>query len=129
MISPEAFVLTAEVLRLQKLDPDDPKAIGTAYQLQAWLTKGWDGAAIRQGIATVMARIGAAPRSLRYFEPAIAQALAERDRPLPVVAAVDGNGHRLGRHHGTRVYGFLQVAEHFEAKARAGAYPGYPEFG
>jgi hypothetical protein len=48
------------------------------------LTKGWRAELIVQAVATVMARCSRAPRSLRYFEDAIAEVHAEHERPLPV---------------------------------------------
>jgi hypothetical protein len=86
LISPKAFALCADLMRLQQLDQDDPRCIGAAYQVQAWLTKGWLPELIHQAVEIVMARCLKAPRSLRYFEQAIADAHAERDRPLPVPA-------------------------------------------
>jgi len=84
LITPEAFTLCGELLRLQRIDPDDPRAIGMAYAAQGWLTKGWDPNVIRQAVEVVMSRRDIAPRGLSYFEPAIAEAHAERERPLPV---------------------------------------------
>jgi hypothetical protein len=84
LISPEAFELRDDLMRLQHLDTADPRCIGAAYEVQAWLTKGWDPDTVRQAVETVMARRADAPRSLRYFEGAIAQAHLDRDRPLPV---------------------------------------------
>jgi hypothetical protein len=57
-----------------------------SYIVQGWLTKGWSADLIRQGVDVVMGRRGEAPTSIRYFEKAIAEAHAERDRALPVVA-------------------------------------------
>jgi hypothetical protein len=88
LISPEAFALRDELLRLMRLDPEDPQSIGMAYQVQSWLSKGWKPDVIRSAIDVVMARRSKAPRSLRYFEEAIAEAHAERDRPLPTATNV-----------------------------------------
>jgi hypothetical protein len=84
LITAEAHQLADTLLRLRKLDLEDPKAVGTAYQAQTWLTKGWRAELIVHAVETVMATRSAAPRSLRYFEDAIAEAHAEHDRPLPV---------------------------------------------
>jgi hypothetical protein len=86
LITPEAFDLCSDLLRLQHIEQDDPRCIGMAYAVQAWLTKGWDADVIRSTVEIVMSRGIAAPGGLRYFERAIAEAHAERDRPLPVVS-------------------------------------------
>jgi hypothetical protein len=93
MITPEANALADDLMRLQRLDADDPRCIGTAYTAQAWLTKGWDGDVIRHAVGLVMSRIPVAPRRLRYFEMAIAEAHAERDRKLPVVNVIEMEAH------------------------------------
>jgi hypothetical protein len=84
LISPEAFALCDDLMRLQHLEKDGPRCIGTAYGVQTWLSKGWDADVIRQTVDTVMSRCARAPRTIKYFEAAIAEAHAERDRPLPV---------------------------------------------
>jgi hypothetical protein len=85
LITSEAHRLADDLLRLQHLERDHPCAIGAVYQVQAWLTKGWRAELIIQAVETVMARRSDAPRSLRYFEAAIAEVHAEHARPLPVV--------------------------------------------
>jgi hypothetical protein len=101
-ISPEAFALSEDLMRLQHLEEADPRCIGMAYGVQAWLSKGWSADVIRQAVETVMSRCTKAPRTLKYFETAIADAHAERDRPLPVAQPSNGinriaNGtHRNG---------------------------------
>jgi hypothetical protein len=97
MITQEAFDVTSKVLHLQGLGQDDPRAIGTAYTVQGWLTKGWDGDVICQAIEIVMSRLSNAPRSLKYFETAIAEAHAERDRPLPVATINSNSGTVYGK--------------------------------
>jgi hypothetical protein len=84
LISPEAYALCDDLMRLQHLEKHDPRCIGTAYGVQTWLSKGWDAGVIQQMVETVMSRCTKAPRTLKYFEAAIAEAHAERDRPLPV---------------------------------------------
>ena len=95
LISPAAVELSAELLRLQCIDRDDPRAVGTAYQVQTWLTKGWHAQLIVQAVATVMAKRSSPPRSLRYFESAIAEAIAEQGRPLPVATIAHDRLPRL----------------------------------
>jgi hypothetical protein len=87
LISADAHQLARELLRLQRLDPEDPRAVGAAYQAQTWLNKGWRAELITIGVERVMAKRPAPPNSLRYFEPSIAEVHAEQDRPLPVAIA------------------------------------------
>jgi hypothetical protein len=94
LISPEAFALCDDLMRLQHLEKDDPRCIGTAYGVQTWISKGWYADVIRHAVEAVMSRCTNAPRSIKYFEPAIAEAHAERDRPLPV--AIPSDLHRNG---------------------------------
>jgi hypothetical protein len=84
LIGAEAFALSTELLRLQGLGVDDPRAIATAYKAEEWLSKGWRRELIIRAVEIVMARRTVAPNGLRYFEDAIAEAHAEHDRPLPV---------------------------------------------
>jgi hypothetical protein len=98
LISDLAFEVTTKVLALQNLDSDDPRAIGTAYTVQGRLNKGWEGGVILQAVEVVMVRLGKAPRSPKYFEQAIAEAHAERNRPLPV--ATNALRHPQGTNNG-----------------------------
>jgi hypothetical protein len=86
LISTEAFALSAELIGLQRLDHQDPRCIEAECTAQMWLTKGWSADVILQTVRKVMARLAKAPRTLRYFEEAIAEAHAERDRALPVAS-------------------------------------------
>jgi hypothetical protein len=87
LIRKEAFELADELMRLQRLDPDDPRVIGAAYQVEQWLTKGWRVDVILQAVKIVMARRKQKPpQTLCYFEPVIAELHAGRDRPLPGAA-------------------------------------------
>lgn len=84
LISPEAFALADKVRDLMRIDPDDTRAVGMAYQVQEWLTKGWRAEIVLQAVETVMARLkGVPPRRLAYFEAPIAEAHANAARPLP----------------------------------------------
>jgi hypothetical protein len=96
LITPEAFTLSADLMRLQHLQEDDPRCIGQAYDVQAWITKGWNPVVIRQTVEVVMSRRPQAPKTLRYFESAIAEAHAERLRPLPVASsdAINNQGFK-----------------------------------
>jgi hypothetical protein len=123
LISPEAFALSDEVLRLQRIDQHDPRCIGTAYAVQGWLAKGWRADVIRQAIETVMARLAKPPRSLRYFEQAIADAHTERDRRLPVgntPNTLNGNVHGTPRSQSGVVAAAKRLAEQFEGQPSNG---------
>jgi hypothetical protein len=124
LISPEAYALCDDLMRLQHLEKHDPRCIGTAYGVQTWLSKGWDAGVIRQTVETVMARCAKAPRTLKYFEPAIAEAHAERDRPLPITIPSttrpsNNNSNRVG--NGThRNSGFIRAALRLAQQASDG---------
>lgn len=121
LISEEAHALSVDLMRLQRLEPDDPRCIGNAYTTQAWITKGWLPDIIRQVVAVVMSRIPVAPRRLRYFEAAIAEGHAEAARPLPVAKIVDlkpKDGRRAGA---TRKTTCLDVFEELADQYRASA--------
>jgi hypothetical protein len=123
LISPEAFALSDDLMRLQHLERDDPRCIGTAYGVQAWLTKGWDADVIRHAVEAVMSRCTKAPRSIKYFEPAIAEAHAERDRPLPIAQPPSNTNVKI---HGTPqkqsgvVAAARRLAEQFESRSSDG---------
>jgi hypothetical protein len=119
LISPEAFTLCDDMLRLLRVDKADPRCVGTAYGVQAWLSKGWNPDVIRQAVETVMSRRTEPPRSIRYFEGAIAQAHAERDRPLPVAQPPNNNISRVA--NGThRNGGFIRNAIRLAQQASDG---------
>jgi len=119
LISPEAYALCDDLMRLQHLEKDDPRSIGVAYSVQSWLTGGWNADVIRQAVETVMSRRTEPPRSIRYFEGAIAQAHAERDRPLPVAQPPNNNISRVA--NGThRNGGFIRNAIRLAQQASDG---------
>jgi hypothetical protein len=99
LISPEAHELADHLLRVQHLDRDDHRAIGTAYQAQTWLTKGWRAELIKLGVERVMAKRSTPPTSLRYFEPSIAEMHADQDRQLPIAVAAPLRVLSVGRHY------------------------------
>jgi hypothetical protein len=41
VIRPEAAELADRLMKLQRLDPDDPRCIANAYTVETWLSKGW----------------------------------------------------------------------------------------
>jgi len=117
LITPEAVELASDLMRLQRLDNADPRVIGAAYQVQEWLSKGWQADLIRQGVDIVMARRKEAPRTLRYFERAIAECHSERDRPLPPAnATIIGDDHRESRTGKRTIH---RAADDLLAKMRA----------
>lgn len=127
LIGPEAYTLCDDLMRLQHLEKDDPRCIGMAYSVQAWLSNGWKADVIRQAVEVVMARCTKPPRTLRYFEAAIAEAHTERDRPLPV--ALPSNNINRGFGNGThRNGGFIRNAIRLAQQTSGGVsssdYPG-----
>lgn len=84
MFSDGDFDLTKRILKAQGLTEHDPSAVGTTYFAKKWADQGWQPDLIVATIETVMAKKrDGAPKSLRYFEGAIADAHAELTRPLP----------------------------------------------
>lgn len=78
-------VVGREVLRLLGVE-DDPRWFGNWGRVAQWLAEGADpDADIYPAIRRVMARRRAQgpPRSLEYFDQAIADAIATRNRPIP----------------------------------------------
>jgi hypothetical protein len=119
MISPEAFSLGDDLMRLQHLEKDDPRCIGTAYGVQAWLTKGWDADVIRHAVEAVMSRCTKAPRSIKYFEGAIAEAHAERNRALPIAnpsTDIKAKNHGTSQKQSGVVAAARRLAEQFESR-------------
>jgi hypothetical protein len=92
LIRPEATALADRLMKLQRLEPDDPRCIAAAYTVEAWLAKGWKAEIIEQTIHIVMSKLSEAPRALRYFEQAIARGHVEADRPLPVATEEETHG-------------------------------------
>jgi hypothetical protein len=87
LISDEAFRLSAEVLKAEGRDKDDPRCMGYPYSLQNWITKGWKPEIILTTIKVVVAnKQGPPPKSLNYYEMPIAEAHARAHRPLPIAA-------------------------------------------
>lgn len=79
----EDFKLGERIMGAQRLNPADPRCVGTNYFAKKWLDGGWDADVIVTTIERVMAKRSDAPNSLKYFETPIADAHAERNRPLP----------------------------------------------
>jgi len=123
LISSEAFALSDDLMRLQHLEKADPRCLGMAYGVQAWLSKGWNADVIRQAVDTVMSRCARAPRTIKYFEAAIAEAHAERDRPLPIAQPSSNSNVKI---HGTSqkqsgvVAAARRLAEQFESQSSNG---------
>jgi len=123
LIAPEAYTLCDDLMRLQRLDKDDPRCIGMAYGVQGWLTKGWNADVIRQTVETVMARCPKAPRTIKYFEAAIAEAHAERDRPLPIAQPPSNTNvkiHGASQNQSGVVAAARRLAEQFESRSSDG---------
>lgn len=77
------FDLTKLILKAQGLTEHDLSTVGTTYFAKKWTDQGWQPDLIIATIERVMAKRSSAPKNLRYFEQAIADAHAELARPLP----------------------------------------------
>jgi hypothetical protein len=127
LITPEAFALADVLIRLQRLDGDDPRSVAVPYTVQLWLSKGWRAKVIQQAVEVVMARRTEPPKSLRYFEGPIAEAHAELDRPLPVATVnpknksqrvSNGTAYRANQHGGGSISTAARnLRERFEIQA------------
>lgn len=84
LVSQEAFALIPKLLRLMG-DPEPGQFRGAPYIVQSWLNAGWPEEAITIGIQLAMrTRSGVPPKSLKYFEKAIARTHADFTRVLPM---------------------------------------------
>jgi hypothetical protein len=84
VISEAAFALVPKLLRLMG-DSEQSQSLGASYTVQSWLNSGWPEEAIIAGIQLAMrSRNGVPPKTLKYFEKAIARAHADFTRVLPV---------------------------------------------
>lgn len=86
--SKSAFVaddhaLAERIMLAQRLDKHDQRVIGTSYFAKKWRDAGWNGDVIVNTIERLMAKRTEAPKSLRYFEQAIADAHEELKRGVP----------------------------------------------
>jgi uncharacterized protein YdaU (DUF1376 family) len=101
LISPAAHDLAGRLLDAWGIDRDDPRAPGTSYTAQKWLTAGWNGDLC---VTTIRATVAGRdpPGTLKYFEKAIARAHAEQAAPVPVAVisqtpeVVHGNHQSAG---------------------------------
>ena len=77
---------------------DDPRWIGSASRVDGWLASGADPEAdiFPTVIRLMTARNGEPPRSLKYFDAAIAEAV--RDRTFTLTTATGGPSHGNHRH-------------------------------
>ena len=81
---------------------DDPRWFGNASRVETWIRSGADPEAdIYPTIVRLMAsRNGEPPRSLKYFDAAIADAVRLRNTPMPTTTGGPTNGNRHHRRHG-----------------------------
>jgi hypothetical protein len=80
---PDDHALAERIMLAQGLDKHDQRVIGTSYFAVKWREAGWQPDVILTTIERVMAKRTEAPKSLRYFEQAIADAHAELARGVP----------------------------------------------
>lgn len=86
------------VLRLMGIAPDDPHWTGDYGRIHQWLADGADPEAdIYPTVTRLVAKLrGKLPRSLAYFDAAIADARADRTRPMPTPSTTN-QGARNGQ--------------------------------
>jgi Helix-turn-helix domain len=86
-ISDGALELAEQLLVIAGHSPEfwPPGWCGAPLRIQAWLSGGWPSAIILAAAKGVMARGGAPPSSVQFFERAIADEIARQARPLPEV--------------------------------------------
>lgn len=75
---------------------DDPRWFGDFGRVKAWLDQGGDEALILDVVGRVMAQRGGQgpPKSLKYFDQAIADAIKARTAPLPEPSPLGGDHAR-----------------------------------
>ena len=83
VIAPTASALAARLGDTIGFAESDPRRTGLAYAAQRWLAGGWDADLILATVAQVAARAPRKPAA--YYEPAIAEAHARLEKPLPLV--------------------------------------------
>lgn len=95
-----ARVVGLEVMTLIGIRHDDPTWFGSWGRVSQWLADGADPELdIYPTVRRLMTRKrDGPPSSLNYFDRAIAQAVAERTRPMPT-AEPTGNNHGKRHHH------------------------------
>ncbi len=77
---------------------NDPRWSGDFGRIEQWLANGWTRDDILKTVTRIMGARSGPPRSVKYFEQAIADAHAARIKPLP-----EGKAHAENRrnHHGS----------------------------
>jgi len=83
LISREAVDLADRFLKAIKADTDDPQWQGVPTRAQVWLASGWSEAVII-GTARKIMQTRSAPPSIKYFEKAIANAVATLNEAVPI---------------------------------------------
>lgn len=89
LICEEAFSIATEIIAAMGLHPHDPLSVGAPMAVQSWLNSGFHRDHIIFGVRRTMAkRQNNPPSSLRYFDKAIARAMADLTAP-PVTGTSD----------------------------------------
>jgi len=86
-ISNGAFELAEQLLIVAGHSPSfwPPGWMGAPMRVETWLRTGWPREIILGAAKAVVARGGAPPSTVQYFEKAIAEEIARQKRPLPIV--------------------------------------------
>lgn len=91
LISAEANRLADEVAKLAGHDTSfvPPSWCGAAYRAQQWLNQGWPEELILLSVREQAAKKRDGPaKSIQYFEPGIASAIARANQPLPNIVEI-----------------------------------------
>lgn len=81
-------------------------AYASSLDVRKWLAGGCTAEDIREGIRRCMVRRADPPNSMRYFERAVMDAKADRERPLPEGRA---SPRREDSPHETMIRGFARA--------------------
>lgn len=132
LISPEAHDLANEVAKIAGFaDPLDwpPGWCGAPQRAQTWLAEGWRPEVILTACrASMAAKRDGPPHSIKYFERAIARAVADQSAPLPQVVInhkpevihVEAGGARPASSYGASRDRAREAVAKLQAYARSG---------
>jgi hypothetical protein len=96
LVSEQAFSLAVELATLAGYP--DPKAwppgwCGAPMRVQAWLNEGWPAEIMLIAVRSTMAKMGTRavpPKSVQFFEEAIAREIARQRKPVTKVSVIEG---------------------------------------
>lgn len=93
LISAEANKLADECAKIAGHDLAfiPPSWCGAAYRTQVWLNQGWPADLILESVRSQTAKKRDGPaKTITYFEPGIASAIAKANQPLPNIVQIPG---------------------------------------